>query len=943
MKRSLQQYYEYLVSTQPDSVQRYLKKNGLLNFKRAFEFLSRSETNIIINGYEQNIELRVDYLFLKLRKNHKEKLSSTSNESNHTQKRTYIIDFTPLKKTVTHSDLLSLQDIYQQRMSRLSLQFLASHRIFGIEQMLPYIIGKQSVFSLLEECYGRKTQSEIYEALKVMRSVLETKGESKSAISLTANDEKRNDVCVELAEEDTKQFKNESDDHNVDVKTNLNSKQLLFDQWYKQLPVRAQHILTWNGLYNCERFCSQIEKEGFSFRKLRHCGQKTAKELELMAVDLKNSIMNNSSASSGDEHADLQNLLDTRLANTELSVRAKNCLSYARIWTLGDLVSLDTSSIMAINELGKKTFCELENFVKNRNLYFGYCSYQPNYQDASSEALDNPAIKKLKLTAEEKEFVHYFSNKYGFLPMVCLVVKRIHTILSKYELLVIEDRFRISEHDVLKGIDVGQKRYIFENAEKKIKKDITINALCSFDDWKNYGVYDLPACDWLFVGESKLNSACMCESEELFNYGIEQRQFKHFNFASTRTPILYMGFILQLFGMTCFWINNTTTEMSRYNSFDSSEWISSIFIKNRFCLFKYSKALNEVIRLIKLKTEENIYISIKGYFVENEEYWSKPIKLVVTEKDSMVEVLSALFKRICNVIINDGTILIRINKMNYSERLYEILKIAGTRLHRDDLFKRLIKVCHEKGFYNFDYTEPSQITTFLTRDPRIVPYGKSGFWGLKEWNETKGSIREIAIQIARKSKNPIRFNDLVKLIMKERPDSNVKSIAATITQSGTKKELLLFYGGYVGHPKNKYNEEYILMPQTFDEWLQAFKAFVMKNKRFPFNGNGYEGYLYRWHYRGNRFVNLSSDEIVKLDKLDKELSLYPQNGTEYNFLQNCNLYKKFVESNNRMLTEEDDVELFSWFYKTSRNYNNYDDNRNKYFCQLLQCISAIIY
>ena len=133
------------------------------------------------------------------------------------------------------------------------------------------------------------------------------------------------------------------------------------------------------------------------------------------------------------------------------------------------------------------------------------------------------------------------------------------------------------------------------------------------------------------------------------------------------------------------------------------------------------------------------------------------------------------------------------------------------------------------------------------------------------------------------------------------------------------------------------------MPQTFDEWLHAFKTFVIENKRFPYAGNGYEGFLYRWHFRGAQFTNLSSDEILKLDALDRELALYPQNATEYNFLQNCNLYKKFVESNKRMLTKNDDIELFNWFYKTSRNYGNYDDNRNKYFSQLLQALSAILY
>ncbi len=944
MNRSLQEYFEYLVSTQSDSIQRYFKKNGLLNYISAFALLSEQEKDCIRNGYENNIRLRADYIFSELRKRHTKRISATKNRVINTQKKTYIIEFAPLKISLKHSDLLSLQDIFQQRISRLSQQFLASHCIYGIEQILPYVIGEKSVSSLLKECYGSKTRTEIYEALKVLRLKLENKGKNETAFSLNTYDEKRREGSNELSEENNELLENGYDEHNVEEKTHQDSIELLFDRWYKQLSARIQHILALNGMSNRDSFFSKIEEEGFSFNKLQLCGLKNAEELELMAGALKHSILNNSIVRSEKEHTDLRETLNTSLLCTDLSVRAKNCLSKAQIWTLWDLVSLDESSVMAINNLGKKTFYELKSFVKKRNLCFGYRSYQLDYYNASNYALNNPVIKKLKLTDEEKKFVHYYLNKYGFMPMVCILVKCIQTVLGNFELYVIEDRFGIKVHDDLKKIDNSRIRYFFENANKKLKNDTTIKALCALDDWKNYGVYDLPTCDWFLKLESKLINVCRCESDELFNFSIEKQEFSLFNFESELSPISYNSFVLQFFGMTCFWINNTTSEMSRYNSFDSSEWVSTIFIKNHFCSFKYTKAINEVVRLSRIKTDENIIISIKKYFVENEDNWSKPIKLTKTEKDSMVDMLSALFKSICYVKINDGTILIRANKMNYSERLYEILKIAGKRLHRDELFKRLKKVCYEKGFYVFDYTDPSQITPFLTKDPRIQPYGKSGFWGLKEWGNTTGSIREISIKLVRKARKPIQIEELTKEVLLLRPDSNEKSVVSIIRQAGATKDLLIFYGDYVGHPKRNYLEEYTLMPQSFDEWLQAFKKFVIDNKRLPYSGvDGYEGYLYRWHYRGSQFTNLSPDEILKLDELDTELALYPQNATEYNFLQKCNLYKKFVESHKRMLTKDDDSELFNWFYMTRRNYNKYDDNRNKYFSQLLQYLSSIIY
>ena len=134
------------------------------------------------------------------------------------------------------------------------------------------------------------------------------------------------------------------------------------------------------------------------------------------------------------------------------------------------------------------------------------------------------------------------------------------------------------------------------------------------------------------------------------------------------------------------------------------------------------------------------------------------------------------------------------------------------------------------------------------------------------------------------------------------------------------------------------------MPRSFGDWLMAFREFVIKNKRFPYSTeDGFEGYLYRWYYRASQLTELTSDEILKIDALGKELSNYPHNATEYNFLQKCNLFKKFVESNKRMITKDDDQELNKWFYASSQNYSTYNDNRKMYFSQLLQYVSKVLY
>jgi len=64
-------------------------------------------------------------------------------------------------------------------------------------------------------------------------------------------------------------------------------------------------------------------------------------------------------------------ILKSRLAEMELSVRALNCLKSAELETLGDLVSIHKSDLLKFRNFGKKSLAELEDLVKSKGLEFG--------------------------------------------------------------------------------------------------------------------------------------------------------------------------------------------------------------------------------------------------------------------------------------------------------------------------------------------------------------------------------------------------------------------------------------------------------------------------------------------------------------------------------------------------------------------------------------------
>lgn len=83
----------------------------------------------------------------------------------------------------------------------------------------------------------------------------------------------------------------------------------------------------------------------------------------------------------------MRQLLNTKLSEMELSVRALNCLKAAEVETLGELVSFNKADLLKFRNFGKKSLTELENLVQSKNLVFGMniSKYKLNKTDKEDE------------------------------------------------------------------------------------------------------------------------------------------------------------------------------------------------------------------------------------------------------------------------------------------------------------------------------------------------------------------------------------------------------------------------------------------------------------------------------------------------------------------------------------------------------------------------------
>jgi len=67
----------------------------------------------------------------------------------------------------------------------------------------------------------------------------------------------------------------------------------------------------------------------------------------------------------------MRQLLKTKLAEMNLSVRALNCLKAADVETLGELVKYQKNDLLKFRNFGKKSLTELDELLKNLKLDFG--------------------------------------------------------------------------------------------------------------------------------------------------------------------------------------------------------------------------------------------------------------------------------------------------------------------------------------------------------------------------------------------------------------------------------------------------------------------------------------------------------------------------------------------------------------------------------------------
>ena len=145
-----------------------------------------------------------------------------------------------------------------------------------------------------------------------------------------------------------------------------------------------------------------------------------------------------------------------------------------------------------------------------------------------------------------------------------------------------------------------------------------------------------------------------------------------------------------------------------------------------------------------------------------------------------------------------GNIVLPPNGVDVVYELSEILREKGRPMSMKELYAELIKRCPEVKHKSFEHVRGK-----VLRSEAIVPIGKSSRYTLAEWDHVyRGSIRDLVVDILKKSRTPMHINEIMEKVLPAFPYTNKNSVTSSL---GSDKERFVLLGdGYYGLRKKKY-------------------------------------------------------------------------------------------------------------------------------------------
>lgn len=168
------------------------------------------------------------------------------------------------------------------------------------------------------------------------------------------------------------------------------------------------------------------------------------------------------------------------------------------------------------------------------------------------------------------------------------------------------------------------------------------------------------------------------------------------------------------------------------------------------------------------------------------------------KKGVYMEALPVIIAKAYGLLVDEtGNVVLPPNGVDVVYELTEILRGKGRPMSLKELYAELIKRCPEVEHKGYEHVRGK-----VLRSEAIVPIGKSSRYTLAEWdNVYRGSIRDLVVDILKKSKAPMHINEIMEKVLPAFPYTNKGSVTSSL---GSDKERFVLCGnGYYGLANKK--------------------------------------------------------------------------------------------------------------------------------------------
>lgn len=365
-----------------------------------------------------------------------------------------------------------------------------------------------------------------------------------------------------------------------------------------------------------------------------------------------------------------------------------------------------------------------------------------------------------------------------------------------------------------------------------------------------------------------------------------------------------------------------------YNSVFNYEYYDSNF---KFIVDKkYAVVLNDVLKnVIQLKNQNHpndLYLTLDAILPKN-----------YVEDEYLGNLIYTDICPLLDIEIKENKLYFEQNHIDISSEIYNYLYSSGEPKHIEDIREYLSKKYPHKSFSN------TNLKFKIREHSSILPVGNSSKYKLKHWrNIYGGSIRSLIRDILNESETPLSLDVIADKVTDIYESTNRKNVHSSMSSC---EDFVPFSGGLWGLENKQYSSEYVIVDlsrnrNSFEERFEQYKSFVEEFRRLPYqSGIEEEDSLKRWQTNViKRILDVSDEQINLLKEYMKSNAHLPQNGKELRFYKTCKEYLDFVEENYELPSYPSP--LYYWFKKNLNSYMEYEDNRKRFFTNLISELNS---